>query len=143
MKVIYIKENVYNTSEYKEILYKSNRPYLMLLIKIDNTQWTIPFRSNIKHNNKLILPNNKNGGLDYSKSIVLKNNDFISETPAIIDNVKYKYIKENIDIIYMDMKKYIDLYKYSFSNKHIKRYNDFCEKSTLQYFHCELNIEDK
>ena len=41
----------YPSKDYPEIENKSNRPYMVLLVKIDGNNFAIPFRTNIRHNN--------------------------------------------------------------------------------------------
>ena len=40
----------YNLSKYPEMEEKTNRPFLVMLVEIENNIFAIPFRTNIKHN---------------------------------------------------------------------------------------------
>lgn len=39
----------YNSVDYPEIEKKKERPYMVMLIKIENNTFAIPFRTNVKH----------------------------------------------------------------------------------------------
>ena len=43
--------NQYNLNDYPEIENKSNRPYMVMLLQMENNTFAIPFRTNVKHKN--------------------------------------------------------------------------------------------
>jgi protein AbiQ len=52
MKYVFLSNQFYqqyNSSNCPEIEKKQNRPYIMLLVKIEDLTFAIPFRSNIRH----------------------------------------------------------------------------------------------
>ena len=42
---------VYNSAKYPEIEHKETRPYMVLLVHIEDNTFAIPFRTNVSHNN--------------------------------------------------------------------------------------------
>jgi len=59
----------------EEILTKEERPYYVLLLKLDNLTYAIPLRSHITHPYCFIADNStgQNSGLDYSKAVIITN----------------------------------------------------------------------
>lgn len=129
----------YSSNDFKEILLKENRPYLILLIKIQKYDFAIPFRTNIHHKYSFILSKDKdkNSGLDFTKSIIVKNKDYIGNNAYINDE---EYIELNTYFPKI-IKKYI-----KFLEKYISIINsdkNYVEKrlfdnSSLKYFEKEL-----
>ena len=73
----------YNSSNYPEIEQKIDRPYVMLIVKIDNLTFAIPFRSHIKHQYAFMTDKINACGIDYSKAVIVLYPDYIdnSRTP--------------------------------------------------------------
>ena len=72
----------YNSVVYPEIEYKEERPYLVLLVKIDENIFAIPFRSNVEHSSCYKFKNsqrvtNSSTGLDYSKAVIVNDSTYI------------------------------------------------------------------
>ncbi|MDR0724335.1 MAG: hypothetical protein LBF23_04025 [Endomicrobium sp.] len=67
----------YNFSEYPEIEKKLNRPYIILLTKIESLTFAIPFRSNIRHKYTFITDKVNAYRIDYSKAVVISNQNYI------------------------------------------------------------------
>ena len=79
MKYIFLSKKFYDDYRhelYPEIECKENRSYVLLLIKIDNLEYAIPFRSHIKHNYAFFTNKENLCGIDYTKSIVITNKDY-------------------------------------------------------------------
>lgn len=76
LKFVFLTQKFYDDYiNYPEIEKKVNRPYTMVLATIDNIDFAIPLRSNIKHNNSLLTDKLNNCGLDFSKAVVIKNKE--------------------------------------------------------------------
>lgn len=87
IKIVKLTNKFYNKyKNHKEILNKNNRPYLILLIKVNNTIFTIPFRSNLNYEYDYKLSDNE--GLDFLKVMPIIDNEFID-----INLVKIKKLK--------------------------------------------------
>ena len=100
--------NKYNSSGYPEIENKDNRPYMVVLIKIKNNTFAVPFRTNVPHSNcykfkKSTRPTNTVTGLDYTKALVITRDDYIDTTRyPEIDHKEFNYIKfKDQDVLFM------------------------------------------
>ena len=99
-----------------EIEKKEDRPYTMLVVKLDEVQWAIPLRSNIHHKHVVWSDKENNYGLDLSKSVVIEQLGYISNSRAYIRDNEFKNLK-------------------AYSRRDIARNEILCKYSTLQYFH--------
>jgi len=144
MKYIFLSKQFYSDyspEDCPEIAQKHDRPYVMLLIKIDGLTFAIPFRSNIRHKFAFITDEENHCGIDYSKAVVINNKDYIDNkrAPKIRKN-EYKALFGNSHIILKDLKEYIREYKRAVKNKADKKVFIY-RISTLQYFHKELGLK--
>ncbi len=142
-KIQYIKLSkkwyeTYKNENYPEILGKSNRPYLYKIISYNDYNVIIPLRSNINHKYGFKL--NKNGGLDYSKSLFISKEELLKVKKCTIEAEDHKIIKQEIITIEKQYKKYIKEYKKAYNSK-AKRSKELLKNSTLQYFHKEMGIK--
>lgn len=77
-------------------MYKPKRPYTFLLIDTHEDYYIcIPFRSSITHKNSYLFKHSKRSkktksGLDYSKVVLIQNDEYIDSKRAIIDQDEYK-----------------------------------------------------
>lgn len=135
----------YTHELYPEILQNDERPYAILIISINgNLKIGLPFRTYIKHNNcfrfKSIILNNSTPGLDYSKLIVVTNDEYLEDIKIVEENQK-KELDENIAFIIKEVKKYINDYVMHKKGIRILHHREFQRKygySTLPYFENEL-----
>ena len=136
MNYIYLTSYFYEKySNCSEIEKKENRPYAMLLLKIDDIDWAIPLRSNIKHKYVVWSDKKNNCGLDLSKAVVVYDKKYISNAIPRLRQHEFNALKGKEYIVYKKMKKYIDDYVKAYLNQHIDRNKTLCKYSTLQYFH--------
>ena len=146
MKYIFLSEEFYNTYNhdlYPEIEYKQDRPYILLLLKIDGLTYAIPFRSHIKHNNAFFTDKENYCGVDYTKSIIITDEKYILENYngkpiRIRPNERKALFGQKYNII-KGLKSYIKEYKRAVKNKVNNKVFVF-KISTLQYFHKELGL---
>ena len=137
--------NKYNASDYPEIEHKKQRPYIVLLVKIDNNIFALPLRTNIKHSSCYKFqyssrPTNSITGIDFSKAVIINEECYIGES-AEIDNKEYVELNDRIAFIISKFRTYIKGYRVYAAGKA----NEFQAKkykyTTLKYFHSELGIE--
>ena len=135
----------YNSYDYPEIEHKAQRPYIVLLLKIDNNTFALPLRTNIKHNSCYKFqysgrPTESVTGIDFSKAVIVNDKKYI-ENIAEIDNKEYVELNDRIVFIINKFRTYIRGY-YSYANGNA---NEFQAKkykyTTLKYFHKELGIK--
>ena len=141
----------YPNPPYKEIVRKNSRPYNCLLIQSHYGYYIcIPYRGHTKHKYAFMFKNSvrskrAKSGLDYSKMVIITNNDYIGQTDAIVDKDEYKETRNNIEYIKNDAQKYVDEYvNYISGNKSKydkKEFERIYQYSTLQYFHKELGMK--
>lgn len=133
----------YNSTDYPEIENKDKRPYMVVLVKIENNTFAIPFRTNIPHNNCYRFKNSSRStqsvtGLDFTKAVVVNDSKYIG-VPARIDNKEYVDLNRNYLFIIEKFKKYVSDY-IKFVNSNQKPY--YAAKkfkfTTLKYFHDEI-----
>lgn len=133
----------YPYATYPEIAVKKGRPYSCLLLDyIDGLFICIPFRSHVRHKYAYHFKNSvrskqSQSGLDYTKIILIKNNDYINDTTlAIVDLDEYKETVQNLSRIAREVYKYISDYKddlNGISKLHPKEWQRRYGMSTLPY----------
>ena len=134
----------YPQTQYPEIVTKRDRPYSCLLIEyLDNLFICIPFRSHVHHKYAYHFKNSARSkqyrsGLDYTKSILIKNSDYLdSVTPAVVDQDEYKEAMMNLPRIVGEVYAYISDYKNDLNGikkLHPKEWQRRYGMSTLPYF---------
>ncbi len=136
--------NKYNCNDYPEIENKDNRPYMVVLIKIGNNTFAIPFRTNVPHGNcykfkKSTRPTNTVTGLDYTKAVIVNDSKYIG-VAARINDMEYTELSENSAFIITQFKKFVsDYIAYANGKKNYYAVKKF-QFTTLKYFHKELGI---
>ena len=74
MKLVCLNSNFYNKYlDKEEILKKQNRPYVIFVVNINNIDWAIPFRTNIRHKYAYMTEKINNNGIDYKIKSNAKN----------------------------------------------------------------------
>lgn len=77
----------------KEILQKQKRPYAVHLIRYNNLIFAIPVRSNINHNFSYKTVGNK--GLDFTKTVIIIDEKYLSNNKAVINHEEYLKLDKN------------------------------------------------
>ena len=131
---------------HKEILKKVNRPYCIVVIKINNIDIGIPFRSNIKHKYAYyteLRQDNKlsRAGLDYTKAVVINLNEDVDTTrKAQIRKEDYKVLLGKEYIVQKGFEKFLAKYKEAVLYPNRDENKFILANSALQYFHSELGL---
>lgn len=134
----------YDAKNYPEIEHKDNRPYMVMLIKIENNTFAIPFRTNVPHNNcykfkTSTRPTDSVTGIDYTKAVIVNDGKYIGN-PARINDKEYTELNDNYGFIINQFRKFVsDYIKYANSEKRYYASKKF-RYTTLKYFHNELGI---
>ena len=141
MNFFLLENNFYKDySTCREILKKTNRPYAVFLIKLNNLTFAVPVRSHITHKYSIKTIGNK--GLDFSKAVVINDiQRYISKKHAYINNREYQIIMEQKWKITKKMEDYIKKYKKALKDPSIPANKILYNSSCLQYFHAELGIK--
>ncbi|MBO4912726.1 MAG: hypothetical protein J5504_08370 [Butyrivibrio sp.] len=133
MKLIYLTQQFYN--DYAccpEILQKPNRPYACLTVKIENHLFAIPLRHHISHS--FCFNTTYDYGLDYTKAVVVDDNNYIAQSKVWINSTEWNVIKANEPKIIYEFTKYVRQYKRASRNPNNPRNMSILRYSALQYF---------
>jgi protein AbiQ len=143
MRYIFLSEQFYSQfdkRQFPEILGKSGRPFIMLLLQIENLNFAIPFRSRISH--KFAFFTNSPKGIDYTKAVILLKKEYYYipiNRPIMITQEEHEKLFNAKRTIILQFSKYVKEYKNAIINKTKRR--ALYQYSTLQYFHDELKIQ--
>ena len=133
MRLIYLSDKFYEKyGKYPEILKKDSRPYACLEVEIDGRTYAIPLRHHITHKYAFLTIGNQ--GLDYTKAVVIDDDEYISSLPAWIDSAEFAIIKNRESVIANGMKKYCRIYQKAVQYKDKPFYSDILKYTTLKYF---------
>lgn len=143
--------NAYPSSQYPEILAKSDRVYSCLLIDMHCDYFIcVPYRSDIRHNNAFKFKHTNRSkthqsGLDFTKIVIVKNNDYLSANSVAIDNDEYIQTIINMQKIVSKTNNYVETYIKHINGENIlssAKYDRLYKYSTLKYFHKELGLSE-
>lgn len=146
MNIRKLKQDSYNelVRNKPEVLHK-DRGYGIVSITINTLTYAIPLRSNLNHNNGFKTIPIRNGkkllwnGLDYSKALIVKEDDIESTSFNIRNQKEFDKIQLNKDKIQSEFEEYVSSYLECVRNGTSTTDSRFMF-STLQYFHSELEI---
>lgn len=139
----------YPSASYPEILYKNTRPYNCLLIDIyDDYFICLPYRSHISHSHAFHFKTSQRSrrnrsGLDYSKMVIIKNPNYISNQPGIVDRDEYIETQQNLSVIATEAVTYLKRYIAHRTGQNPlspQQYQRDFGHSTLPYFDSELML---
>lgn len=135
-------------SQYPEILMKKNRPYSCLLVEYyDGLFICVPYRSNVRHTYAYHFKTSARSrrcqsGLDYTKSVLIKNTDYIDSTvSAIVDQDEYKETQLNLPRIVREVTAYVTDYRDDLNGTQKLHHREWARRyshSTLPYFNALL-----
>jgi hypothetical protein len=155
LKIIYLTRDFYTkvkVNNWTEILHKDDRPYAIVIVKIDGKQFAIPLRHNISRNEHshyfptIEAPNEQGElqqcGLDYTKAVIIQSNEIWKN--AQINSNEFKALKGK-DLVISNqfklfVKEYIEIVKRKYENKNYPRDYFILKTCTLQYYHSDLGI---
>lgn len=147
-KISYLTQEFYENfpkDKYPEIERKSERPYIVFIVVINDNTFALPFRTNIIHNycykfKKTNRKTNNASGIDFTKAVIVNDKKYIG-SEALIDKLEYKELIRKIYFIYKKFSNfvqgYIDMVNKSIKDEHIINKYKF---STLKYFNKELGL---
>lgn len=139
----------YTHDKYPELLLKDKRSYTCLLIDLHYDYYIcVPYRSEIHHNNcfkfkKTERSKNHSSGLDYSKIVIITDDNYLNNDNSVIDSDEYQKTVDNIDKIVNQVDIYVSDYVSHCNNTKVLHKREFDKRykySTLRYFHEELGI---
>lgn len=137
----------YPPSQYIEILDNRTRPYNCILFELNNNYYAcIPYRSEISHQyayhfRRSIRSVQHKSGLDYTKTIIIKNYEYLDASQAVVDHDEYIETVMNIHRIKDEVLNFIRTYQKHITGEEVLHPREFRRRyaySTLKYFHVEL-----
>ena len=141
----------YPHNVYPEILNKEKRAYNCFIFKLwDDRFICVPYRTEINHKYAYSFKQSArsklhNSGLDFSKSVIITDENYICTQSAVVDTDEFHETIANIDIIANKVLQfvtdYIDYIKFQ-NNMSKQEFNRRYRYSPLKYFHKELNINN-
>lgn len=141
MQYIFLSDEFYahyDAIKCPELLHKAGRPYVMLLVQIDNCTFAIPFRSHLRHKYGFITDKATGSGLDFSKAVVITSSTYIKVPRKIsVKANENTLIVTQKALIIQRFKSYLNLYKRNVEKDVYKRHPNL---TALQYFHKELGL---
>ncbi len=125
-----------------EMEQKQNRPYNLVLARVQSLDFAIPLRSNINHEHVVWSDMPQKCGLDLSKAVIITDTNIYidwNNKPRIRQN-EFNALKGKEHFIAQRMDKYIRDYIKALGKQHLPDQQLLVKFSTLQYFHNELGL---
>ena len=140
MKFVLLSQIFYEKYDgYKEILRKKDRPYCVILLKLDDINIAIPLRSHIKHRYAFLTNKEMRAGLDYTKAVIVDLDCDIDKTRrAFIRSDEYKVLLGNDYLIKTGFLRFLKKYKGALLKPSLPENKYLVEASSLQYFKEEI-----
>ncbi len=119
---------------------KKTRGYGIVICDYKGLKFGIPLRSKLHPKNNFCFKTVGDKGLDFTKSVLLEKDEYISQRPFIIPNAEHTKIIDKAHHITTKFSKYVERYVLAVSkqDKNILRNYKF---STLQNYHVHLGID--
>jgi len=148
LKLFYLKKSFYiQSASLVEIEQKNDRPYAMVVVKIQGHQFAIPFRSDIRHNHcyPTIIVAGEQRGLDYSKALIIQSSDIDYTKNPKIEQAEFNLLKGKEKVVATQFQNYITLYREAIerkiNEKSVMSDSPLLSFSTLQNYHSHLSIK--
>ena len=144
MKLVCLNSNFYNKYlDREEILKKQNRPYVIFVVNINNIDWAIPFRSNIRHKYAYMTDKTNNNGIDFTKAVVIDINNDIDSQNVQIRQVEFNKIKGKEHVIKNDFQNFLKRFEKAINKPEISEHRKILMFSSLNYFIEEVIMSNK
>ncbi len=140
MKFVLLSKEFYEKyNGYREILQKKDRPYCVILLKLDDINIAIPLRSHIKHRYAFLTNKKMRAGLDYTKAVIVNLDSDIDKTRrAFIRSDEYKELLGKEYLIKKGFLRFLKKYKRALIKPDLPENKYLVEASSLQYFKEEI-----
>lgn len=150
-RILRLTDEFYKTypkSQYPEILEKRGRPYTCMVFRTKDYTVCVPYRTEISHPyayhfRKSIRSRQNRSGLDYTKMVIVKKENYLDRVQAVIDDDEYTETIENIGKIQKEAEAFLNDYlKHMMGERrlHPAEYRRRYQYSPLRYFHEELGL---
>ncbi len=117
------------------------RGYGIIVIDINELKFGIPLRSNMNHRFGFIFERSAKGnkGLDYTKALLIKKDEYISRSYKIPSH-NFVLLNDNKEKIQSDFSKFVERYVLACNKQDSNILNNY-RYSTLKNYHEELGIQ--
>ena len=146
MKFIFLTKDYFNrhpSSEFPEMLRKSDRPYVQLTIPCNHQLWAIPLRSYINHEFAFLSNKKELCGLDFTKAVPIELKDIDTTHSPIIRRHEFNALKGKDYRVTQRFKHFIKKFDYAKLHPTLPDSKVLLKYSTLQYFEKELEQKKK
>ena len=127
--------NDYPSEKYPEMMLKENRPYTQVVTNVNGLKFAVPLRSDISHKTDVLWTDkNARHGLDFTKAVVVLDDEYISGERVYIREKEYKHLLGKERRVKEKMEKCINNYIDAKENTQEEHNAEYCRYSTLQYF---------
>ena len=134
----------YPVSQYPEIESKPDRPYVVIVVMINDNRFALPLRTNIRHSycykfKRTGRTTSSATGIDFTKAVIINDPSMLGNA-VTMDNIEYRELVKDFYIIMGRFQKYINDYIVfcrDGGNEYTSKKFQF---TTLKYFHRELGI---
>lgn len=138
MEYTFLSEKFYKDyphDKYPQMEIKIDRPYAHVHVQAYGQLFCIPLRSNVDHPHALFTNKKEKCGVDYSKAVVITNEDYIDRTrKAFLRPNEYKKLRGKDYTIKQQFENYVELYKQAKIDETVNHREEILAFSTLQYF---------
>ena len=125
----------YPSDLYPQILSKEMRPYLCVKFPSDSNLYLVPLRSNLKSYYSFYLTPDGKRGLDFNKTIILKNNIYLDlENLPQIDQKEYGLLMSNQRRIKDRLYTFLHRFQRALTNPSAYHNEKLIRYSSLSYF---------
>jgi protein AbiQ len=133
MRLVLLSDAFYSVyGKCEQILQKPSRPYLCAEVNVNGQIYAVPFRHHIPH--KYAFFTCEGYGLDYTKTVVIRDRRFLSNKAPQIEQAEFEALKGNEQRICNGVKRFVALYKKALRYKGSPHYKNILQYSALQYF---------
>lgn len=125
----------YPAEKYPELMTKENRPYTQVITEINGLKFAVPLRSDISHPKNILWTDKRaKHGLDFTKAIVIMNDEYIDERRVHIRQNEHNHLLGKEYRVKEKMEKCVSDYLEAKKDLSIEHNKEYCSYSALQYF---------
>ncbi len=145
MKYYFLSNKFYSDypmNIYPEIERKSDRPYVIMCITLNNHIFALPLRSHINHKYAYLTDKTNKCGVDFSKAIYISDENYLNKTkkPYLRQN-EFDFLRDKEFIIKKKFIRYIQDFVNAKKSNDKNRIKPF-KYSTLPYFATIIDYEN-
>lgn len=138
MRLVYLSSVFYaKYGNTPELMAKHHRPYVCFIVRRGNQRFALPLRHHFSHPYGFHTAGD--GGLDFSKAVLIDDDSMLSQEPARIDSSEWYAIKSAEEQIISDFLLYLHRYKRALEHPDNPRSSGILRYSTLRFFNVDYS----